>query len=84
MRVDSHITVGYTIPRHYDSMIAKVIVHGRDRDEALRLAARALGEIRVEGPGLATTVPLHLRILNHPEFRAGRIDTGFLERLLDS
>lgn len=84
VRVDSHIAAGYTIPRHYDSMIAKLIVHGADRPEALRLARRALREVRVEGPGLATTVPLHLRILEQPEFQAGLAHTGFLEKFLVS
>jgi len=82
VRVDSHIAAGYTIPRHYDSMIAKLIVHGRDREEALAIGARALAEVRVEGPGLATTVPLHQRILADPVFRSGQFHTGYLERLL--
>ena len=84
VRVDSHIAAGYTIPRHYDSMIAKLIVHGEDRAEALRIARRALREIKIEGPGLATTVPLHLQLLDQPEFQRGEIDTGYLERFLDS
>ncbi|MHC4823454.1 MAG: acetyl-CoA carboxylase biotin carboxylase subunit [Planctomycetota bacterium] len=84
VRVDSHIAAGYTIPRHYDSMVAKLIVHGADRAEAMRLGRRALREVRVEGPGLATTVPLHLRILEQPEFQAGQAHTGFLEQFLDS
>ncbi|PCJ53980.1 MAG: acetyl-CoA carboxylase biotin carboxylase subunit [Planctomycetota bacterium] len=84
VRVDSHIAAGYTIPRHYDSMVAKLIVHGRDRADALRIAKRALRETRVNGPGLATTIPLHLRILEQPDFIAGNTDTGFLEKFLDS
>ena len=84
VRVDSHIAAGYTIPRHYDSMVAKIIVHGRDRPEALRMAKRALSETRVNGPGLANTIPLHLRILEQPDFIAGITDTGFLESFLDS
>ncbi|MFK5955814.1 MAG: acetyl-CoA carboxylase biotin carboxylase subunit [Planctomycetota bacterium] len=84
VRVDSHIAAGYTIPRHYDSMVAKLIVHGRDRAEALRIAKRALSETRVNGPGLANTIPLHLRILEQPDFIAGKTDTGFLEKFLDS
>lgn len=84
VRVDSHVAAGYTIPRFYDSMIAKLIVHGHDRADALRIARRALQEVRVEGPGLATTVPLHLKLLEQPEFRSGQVDTGYLERYLDS
>jgi len=84
VRVDTHVAAGYTIPRHYDSMIAKLIVFGEDRQEALRIGRRALNEIRVEGPGLATTVPLHLQLLDQPEFQNGEIDTGYLERFLDS
>ncbi len=80
VRMDTHIAAGSVISRHYDSMIAKLIVHGADRAEAIRIGRRALREIRVEGPGLATTVPLHLKILDRAEFAAGRVDTGFLER----
>ncbi len=84
VRVDSHVIAGYEIPRFYDSMIAKVIVYGKDREEALRIARRALREIRVEGPGLATTTGLHLRILGQAEFVNGAADTSFLERYLES
>ena len=82
VRVDSHVAAGSVIPRFYDSMIAKIIAHGRDRAEAIRIGRRALQEVRVEGPGLATTVPLHLRILDRAEFVNGHVDTGFLERFL--
>jgi acetyl-CoA carboxylase biotin carboxylase subunit len=84
VRVDSHVAAGYTIPRHYDSMIAKLIVFGETREEALAISRRALNEVRVEGPGLATTVPLHLQLLDQPEFQKGEVDTGYLERFLDS
>ena len=83
VRVDSHVMAGYEIPRFYDSMIAKILVHGDDRQDAIRIARRALQEIRVEGPGLATTVPLHLQLLSDATFVNGEIDTGYLERLLD-
>jgi acetyl-CoA carboxylase biotin carboxylase subunit len=82
VRMDTHIAAGSIIPQHYDSMIAKLIVHGADRAEAIRIGRRALREIRVEGPGIATTVPLHLRILDRAEFATGHVDTGFLERFL--
>ena len=62
MRIDSHVSAGYQIPRYYDSMIAKLIVTGADRAEAIRTAKRALAEVKVQGPGIATTVPLHQRI----------------------
>jgi len=83
VRVDSHVMAGYEIPRFYDSMIAKLLVHGDDREDAMRIARRALKEIRVEGPGLATTVPLHLKLLSDATFVNGEVDTGYLERLLD-
>lgn len=83
VRMDSHVMAGYEIPRHYDSMIAKLICYGEDRDEAMRIARRALRELRVEGPGIATTAGLHLRILDHADFVAGNFDTSFLERHLD-
>jgi acetyl-CoA carboxylase biotin carboxylase subunit len=78
VRVDTHIYSGYTIPPYYDSMIAKVITHGRDREEAIARMARALGEMEIEG--IDTTIPYHREILAHPEFLAGRIDTRFVER----
>lgn len=84
VRLDSHVTAGYEIPRYYDSMIAKLIVYGRDRSEALAIAGRALREIRVEGPGLATTTGLHQRIIRQAEFVNGSFDTSFLERYLEN
>ncbi|KAA3607954.1 MAG: acetyl-CoA carboxylase biotin carboxylase subunit [Planctomycetota bacterium] len=84
VRLDTHVIAGYEIPRHYDSMVGKLIVHGADRQEAIRTGARALSEIRVEGPGIHTTVPLHRRILAQAEFVNGQVDTGFLERFLES
>jgi acetyl-CoA carboxylase, biotin carboxylase subunit len=83
VRVDSQVMAGYEIPRHYDSMIAKLICYGENREEAMRIARRALREIRVEGPGIATTAGLHLRILAQAEFVSGNFDTSFLERHLD-
>ncbi|CAL9408928.1 acetyl-CoA carboxylase biotin carboxylase subunit [Streptomyces sp. MA15] len=77
-RVDTHCRPGDRVPPHYDSMIAKVIVWGRDRETALVRMERALGELRAEGPGLRTTVPFHRKILAHPEFRKGTHTTAFL------
>jgi acetyl-CoA carboxylase biotin carboxylase subunit len=68
------------VPSHYDSLLAKVIVHDQDRPSALRRARRCLDEIVIEGP--RTNVPFLRRILDHPEFAAGDFDTGFVGRLL--
>jgi len=80
VRVDTHCRSGYTIPPFYDSMIAKLIVHAPDRAAAIALAECKLDEFRVEG--VRTTIPIHRRILAEPDFRAGRYDTLWLERLL--
>ena len=63
---------------HYDSLVAKVIAHGRDRAEAIARMRRALAMTVVDG--VETTIPLHLRILADPDFEAGRVSTAFLER----
>jgi acetyl-CoA carboxylase biotin carboxylase subunit len=80
VRVDTHAYAGYLVPPFYDSLLAKVIAHGRTRDEAVRCMRRALHEMRVEG--VKTTIPVHQRILQHPDFLAGRTSTQFLTRLL--
>jgi acetyl-CoA carboxylase biotin carboxylase subunit len=80
VRVDTHVEPGYRIPPFYDSMIAKLIVKGSDRGAALEASGRALDGFRVEG--VATTIPLHRRILEETAFREGRYDTLWLERLL--
>jgi acetyl-CoA carboxylase biotin carboxylase subunit len=77
-RVDSHCTPGYQVPPHYDSMIAKLIVWGEDREVAIDRALRALDEFEVSGPGVHTTIPFCRRVLNHPHFRAGDVATNFL------
>jgi len=78
VRVDTHGYTGYTVPPHYDSLLAKVIVHGKDRTEALAVLARALREFVVEG--VATTLPFHRGLLEDERFLAGKVDTGFVER----
>jgi acetyl-CoA carboxylase biotin carboxylase subunit len=78
VRVDSHLYAGYEVPAFYDSLLAKVICWGKDRDEAIARMKRALKEMVVEG--LPTTIPLFLRILDDPEFRAGTINTDFVPR----
>lgn len=84
VRVDTHAHAGYVIPRYYDSMIAKVIVHGASRDEALRVARRALAELEVAGAGIATTVPLHRKLLEQADVVTGRVHSAWLERFLGS
>ena len=78
VRVDTAAYQGYLIPPHYDSLIAKLIVWGRDRDEAIGRGRRALDFFVVEG--VKTTIPLHRRILDEPDFIAGRLSTHFMER----
>jgi acetyl-CoA carboxylase biotin carboxylase subunit len=80
VRVDTAAYSGWRIPPHYDSLIAKLIVHGRDREEAMMRGRRALELFIVEG--VKTTIPLHLRILDDPDFRHGRFSTKWLERWL--
>jgi acetyl-CoA carboxylase biotin carboxylase subunit len=80
VRNDSGIYEGYTVPRFYDTLLAKLIVWGPDRAAAIERMARALGEYRIVG--VRTTIPVLDRIVAHPDFRAGRLDTDFLERLM--
>ncbi|MBI5717175.1 MAG: acetyl-CoA carboxylase biotin carboxylase subunit [Burkholderiales bacterium] len=80
VRVDSHAEAGYRVPPHYDSMIAKLIAHGRTREEALARMRGALETMRVEG--IATNLPLHRRLLQDAAFAAGGVDIHHLERWL--
>lgn len=80
VRIDSHAYVGYSIPPYYDSMIGKIIVSGRTRDEAIRRARRALSEFDIEG--VATTVGLAGALLADARFARGAYDTAFLERFV--
>jgi acetyl-CoA carboxylase, biotin carboxylase subunit len=80
VRVDTAAHAECTIPPDYDSMIAKVIVHGRDRQEAIARMKRTLEMSVVEG--IKTSIPLHLKVLNDPDFVAGRLSTHFMERFL--
>ncbi len=80
IRVDSMLYSGYTVPSLYDSMVCKLIAHGRDRPEAICRMKRALSEMKVDG--IRTNIPFHLRLLDHPEFIAGNISTRFLEGFL--
>ena len=78
VRVDTHIYAGYTVPPYYDSLLAKVIVHGNDRDEAIARMRQALDSFIIEG--VTTTIPFLGRVMRHPDFVAGNVDTKFLER----
>ena len=78
IRVDSHVEAGYRIPPFYDSMIAKILAWGADRDEALARMRRALSETRIEG--IATTLAFHRRLLERDEFRRGEVHTRFVEQ----
>ena len=80
IRIDTAIYDGYFVPPHYDSLIAKVIVHSRSRERAIARMRRALESMVVEG--VKTTIPLHLKILNDPDFIAGNISTRFMDRFL--
>ena len=80
VRVDSHAFAGYLVPPHYDSLVAKLIAHGRDRPEAIARLRRAMGEFTLEG--IKTTIPFHLRLLADPRFVEGAISTAFLETFL--
>ena len=77
IRVDTHVYAGYSIPSHYDSLLAKLIVHADDRATAINRMQRALEETIIEGP--KTTIPFHQAIMRNKDFRDGNIHTGFLE-----
>jgi len=78
VRVDTHVYAGYTVPPYYDSLLAKVIVHGNTRPEALSRMGQALDSFILEG--VTTTIPFLARVIRHPDFAAGKVDTRFLER----
>jgi acetyl-CoA carboxylase biotin carboxylase subunit len=78
VRVDTHIYDGYHVPPYYDSLLAKVIVHGHNRGEALARMRQALDSFIIEG--ITTTIPFLGRVMRHPDFVAGTVDTKFLER----
>jgi acetyl-CoA carboxylase biotin carboxylase subunit len=79
VRVDTAIYSGYVIPSNYDSLIAKLIVHGKDRAEAIAIMKRSLDEFIIEG--VNTTVPFHKKVLNNPEFISGNFNTTFVEKI---
>ena len=79
VRVDSAIYSGYTVPPYYDSMVAKLIVHAKNRDEAIKKMRSALGEVIIEG--IDTNVDYLFELTNHPDFIDGNIDIEFIANL---
>ena len=82
VRVDTHIYQGYVISPHYDSMVAKLIVYGNDRNEAINRMKRALGEFYISP--IKTTIALHSEILKNPDFLKGNVTTHFLDKMTSS
>lgn len=80
VRLDTHVHAGYRVPPNYDSMIAKLITHGKDRDEAIRIMLRSLAEFEIAPT--KTTIPLHQRLLKNGSFLSNDTDINFVERLL--
>jgi acetyl-CoA carboxylase biotin carboxylase subunit len=81
IRVDTHVFAGYTVPPYYDSLIAKVIAWGQDRDEAIARMQRALREFEIEG--IQTTIPFHQDALDNAFFRRGEVYVNFVQRRMD-
>lgn len=79
VRVDTAAYNGWVVPSQYDSMIAKLIVHAKSREEAIIRMKRALDEFIIEG--IKTTISFHKKVLNHPDFIKGSVNTSFIERL---
>src|SRR5205823_12603940 len=82
LRIDSHAYTGYVVPPYYDSLIAKRITVGATRASAIERMRRALDEYYVTG--IKTTVPFHAAMMRSGEFRDGKYDTGFVERMMSS
>ena len=82
VRVDTHIYAGYDVPPYYDSLIAKLIVHGANRQEAIKTMRRALSEFYVLP--IKTTIPFHIKLLENPAFKKGDISTHFVQDLMKS
>jgi acetyl-CoA carboxylase biotin carboxylase subunit len=77
VRLDTHLYAGYTVPPHYDSLLAKLLCQGRDRQEAVRRMETALDGFIIEG--VSTTIPFLKRVMQNKTFQAGAVDTKFLE-----
>ncbi len=82
VRIDSHAYTGYIVPPYYDSLIAKLITVGATRESAIDRMRRALDEYYITG--IKTTVPFHAAMMRSGEFRDGKYDTGFVERIMSS
>jgi acetyl-CoA carboxylase biotin carboxylase subunit len=82
VRIDSALYTGYTVPPHYDSLVAKLIVHAKNRDDCIMRLKRALDEIVISG--IETTIPLHQRIVDNPAFISGDYDIHWLENFVSS
>jgi acetyl-CoA carboxylase biotin carboxylase subunit len=82
VRVDTHIYAGYEVPPYYDSLIAKLIVRGANRQEAIKTMHRALSEFYIAP--IKTTIPFHLKLMENPSFKKGDISTHFVQNLLQS
>jgi acetyl-CoA carboxylase biotin carboxylase subunit len=82
LRVDAGVQAGSAVPPHYDSLLAKLVVHGTDRADALARARAALALLRIEG--VTTTTPLHRALLDDAELAAGGVDTAYFERFLQA
>ncbi len=80
IRIDSHVHAGYRVPPYYDSLLAKIVAWGRDRDEAMARMARALDELRIDG--VRTTAAFHRRLLQSEAFRRGEVHTRFVDQFL--
>jgi len=80
--VDSHCCPGWTISPFYDSLMAKLIVWGPDRQSAIDRMLRALSEFKIEGRGVKTTIPFHQRVLADERFRSGDVSTDFVEQFM--
>ena len=80
IRLDSHCYIGYGVPPFYDSLLGKLIVHGRNRAEAIQLMSNALHNFKIEG--VPTTIPFHIRALQHENFTTGNVTTRWVEETL--
>ncbi len=82
VRIDTHIYPGYVIPPFYDSLVAKIIVHGNTREEAIKIMQRALHEFEISP--IKTTIPFHIQLLGNPLFIKGNISTHFVQEMLNT
>ena len=82
VRVDTHLYQGYSVPPYYDSLLAKIVVWGETREEAIRSGLRVLDELVIRGKGLKTNTEFHRRVLQSREFREGRHHIGFVEEMM--